>query len=279
MQISLFSNIKNTRADIFDGDIGSIAKGLLNPVMGCQEKKQLPLWSPTIFQGTRNGANSQYVTCLVFDLDDGVTPFDTWRLFTRWKVLAYTSFSHKPHWNKYRIILPLAKPVPALEWKRASKWAKNLWNDIVGRGWMDEPALNDVARAYYRFAIPGLPGKNQALAPEEYHKRAYWDNGSLLELDWESIPKEDPKKKQAEYSPKNHITLDAVQLDSRFRERFASQVGATMIGNTARYIRCPQCGDASVFYSIDLGMPNAMKYPQCNHKNSCGWWGSLKDLL
>lgn len=278
MKISLFSNRFNTKPSIFEGTIEEIAKGLVTPILGTMNKNDLPLWSPTIFDGTRNKKDARYINCLVYDLDDGITPFDTWRLFSDYQVIAYTSFSNKPSWNKYRIILPLREPVPANQWDRASKWAENLWKNTVGRGWMDQGAISDCSRAYYRFAIPGAPGKNQALEPIEYHKRAYWKNGDLLDLDWQSIP-EAKKPQRAEYTPKKHVTLDAVQMDSRFRLRFANEVGATIIGNNARYIVCPQCNDKSVFFSIDLDMPNTMKYPQCNHKNSCAWWGTLKDLL
>lgn len=276
MKISLFPNAFDTTPTIFDGTIEEIAKGLTNPIMGTTNKKTLPMWSPTLFDGTRNGNDAQFVTCLVYDIDDGMTSADTWQIFSQWTVILYTSFSHKPHFHKYRIILPLEEVVPAEEWTRASKWARNLWTDLVGRGWMDEPAIKDVSRGYYRFSIPAEGYRG--IDPKKYHKRIFHDTGKLLKIDWKSIPKEEPKP-QPKFQRKGPITVEALEVDPRFRERIASQVGAKIVGNNARYIRCPQCGDNSVFYSIDLAMPNSMKWAQCNHKNSCQWWGSLKDLL
>jgi hypothetical protein len=257
MKISLFPNIKANEPTIFSGNIET--------------------------DGTRNSKNAQFISCLVYDLDDGLTPFDTWRLFTDWVVIAHTSFSHKPHFHKYRIILPLKRVVPAEEWNRASKWGLQLWNNVVGRGEPDPKALKDRARIYFRYSLPfeDTFGEDDPRHPRGYFQTVQSLNGDLLELDWESIPKEEPKKIAPEktYTKTGPITVEALELDSRFRERIASQCGAKIVGNNARYIKCPQCGDNSVFYSIDLAMPNSMKWAQCNHKNSCQWWGSLKDLL
>ena len=72
MKISLFPNIKANKPTIFTGDLQTIAKGLLADT-GKNEvsKNELPLWSPTLFDGTRNGKNAQFISCLVYDLDDG----------------------------------------------------------------------------------------------------------------------------------------------------------------------------------------------------------------
>ena len=285
MKISLFPTIKNNKPNIFQGNIETIAKGLLASSIpfGAVSKHDIPLWSPTVFQGTRSSTTAKEIGFLVYDLDDGQTPFDTWRLFSDWVVLAHTSFSHKPHFHKYRIIMPLAKPVPAAEWPRASKWALNLWKNVVGRGEPDLKALKDRARIYFRYALPldEDHGESSPKHPKNYFQAKADLGGKLLELDWESIPKEEPKpQSQTTYKRQGGpITIDSLELEPRFRETLASKVGGTIIGNNARYIRCPQCGDSSVFFSINLDMPNSMKYPQCNHKNSCKWWGTLKDLL
>ena len=283
MKISLFPNIKANEPSIFEGHIETIGKGLLaDCANGATAKNQIPLWSPTIFQGRRSSSNARFITCLVYDLDDGLTPFSTWRLFSDWSLMAHTSFSHKPQHHKYRIILPLKKPVPAEEWDRASQWALMFWNEAVGRGEPDPKALKDRARIYFRYAVPfsdlSLDDPNH---PANYFQTISQMGAPLLNLDWESIPKQEPKKEAAEktYKKTGPITVEALELDSRFRERIASQCGAKILGNNARYITCPQCGDNSVYFSIDLDMPNSIKWPQCNHRNSCQWWGSLKDLF
>lgn len=283
MKISLFPNIKANKPTIFSGDLQTIAKGLLADTgRGIMSKSDLPLWSPTLFDGTRNGKNAQFITCLVYDLDDGLTPFDTWRLFSQWVVIAHTSYSHKPHYHKYRIILPLKEVVPATEWDRAAKWGLQLWKSIVGRGEPDLKAIKDRARIYFRYALPDPELEEEdPKHPRNYFQTAQNLRGDLLELDWQSIPQEAPQSIPQKYPPrkKGPISLESLELDSAFRERIASQAGARIVGNNARYIRCPQCGDNSVYFSIDLAMPNVIRWPQCNHRNSCQWWGKLKDLL
>lgn len=281
MKISLFPNIKANEPTIFSGNIETIAKGLLaDSGCGATPKNQLPLWSPTLFEGTRNSKNAQFITCLVYDLDDGLTPFDTWRLFTDWALIAHTSFSHKPQYHKYRIILPLKQVVPADEWDRASKWGLQLWNKVVGRGEPDPKALKDRARIYFRYALPFSDlSLDDPQHPANYFQTAESLDAPLLDLDWRSIPKEELKSEPRFQARRGPITVEALELDTRFRERIASQVGSKIVGNTARYIRCPRCGENSVYFSIDLDMPSSVRWPQCNHKNSCQWWGSLKDLL
>jgi predicted RNA-binding Zn-ribbon protein involved in translation (DUF1610 family) len=281
-KISLFPNIKQNKPTPFSGNIEIIAKGLLSESGEVQKKQDIPLWSPTVFRGTRSSTNALDVGFLVFDLDDGKTPYDTWRLFSKWTVFAHTSFSHKPHFHKYRIILPLDTPVPSQEWNRASQWACNFWDEVVGIGEPDPKAIKDVARIYFRYAIP----KSDLQIENPLHPRNYFRSdcsfGPLLHLDWESIPKEQPKQKTAPkaiHKRNQPISLGELELDSDFRAKICYQVGGKMVGNTARYILCPQCGDKSVYFSIDLHLGNTMKFPQCNHKNSCGWWGTLQDLL
>ena len=88
-----------------------------------------------------------------------------------------------------------------------------------------------------------------------------------------------PKQNKPVFKRNNPISLSELELDADFRAKICFQANGKMVGNTARYIPCPQCGDNSVYFSIDLNIGSTMKYPQCNHKNSCGWWGTLKDLL
>jgi len=280
--ISLFSHIRNNNPTTFTSNIDTIRKGLLSEsVKGAEKKHHIPLWSPTVFLGTRSSTNALEVGFLVFDLDDGKTLYDTWKLFSKWTVLAHTSFSHKPHFHKYRIILPLEKPVPAAEWGRASIWAMNLWKEVVGIGEPDQKAIKDVARIYFRYAVPSssLEG-DDPLHPGNYFQSDY-SYGPLLNLDWQSIPKQQPKPKQPKPVSRRNgpILLSELELDADFRAKICYQVGGKMVGNTARYILCPQCGEKSVYFSIDLYLGNTMKFPQCNHKNSCGWWGTLIDLL
>jgi hypothetical protein len=250
-----------------------------------KDKQNLPLWSPTIFRNQkRSGQNADRIYFLVYDIDDGFTPFDTWRLFHEYHVIAHTSFSHKPHHHKYRIILPLLHPIPANDWNRASVAAKGLWDVIVGAGEPDSSALNDRARAYFRYGVPMTPSPEMTahhpLFPSNYHQTA-WNVGRPFNLEYEHVTIKEPVKRK--YVPKVYsngkAAISEVMMDPNFRLAFANKAAATIQGNEARYIQCPQCGRNSVHFSLDPSIPTSYKWPTCNHANSCGWYGRFEELL
>ena len=154
-KLTTFNHVKANRGKTIEVDIDGLRRGLLGSMGILDDKNQLPLWSPSTFtHGHRNKANTIAIHHLVFDMDDGIAPLDSWRLFTDWTVLVHTSFSHKPHHHKYRIILPLAEPIPGADWDRAAVAASRLWTDVIGRGEPDPKALKDRARVYFRYGIP-----------------------------------------------------------------------------------------------------------------------------
>lgn len=286
-KLSTFTNLRDTRPVEHTMTFHQLCKGFTSQYgqTFVHEKQHLPLWSPTIFNGTRrSGAAAAQIYFLVFDIDDGFTPFDTWRLFHEYHVIAHTSFSHKPNHHKYRIILPLLHPIPATDWNRASVAAKNVWNTIVAAGEPDSAALNDRARVYFRYGIPSPSSENMTsqhpLFPSNYHQTA-WNVGRPFDLQYEHIVVKEPVKRK--YMPKVYsngkAAINEVMMDPQFRMAFASQCGANIEGNEARYITCPQCSRNSVHFSLDPSMPTTYKWPTCNHVNSCGWWGRFEELL
>jgi len=284
IQISMFDSLTNTRVKRTALTIDGLAQWLTSTSGKHTDKKALPLWSPTIFASenrSKNGAKE--ITCLVYDLDDGITAFDTWRLWTDFFVIAHTSFSHKPHHNKYRIVLPLAKPIPATDWSRAYQAAQHLWDSVVGRGIPDQSALHDAARVYFRFALPvnkdGIDD-DHPLASHKWHKCAV-HKANLLDLDYTHIEikeiKPEPKFVR-KYSNGKGSLRDAFE-DVTVRKAIAVQVSAQIQNNEARHIKCPKCNRQSVHFSIDLQMPGATKFPTCNHVHSCGFWGKFADII
>lgn len=288
-KFSTFTSLTDTRAVTKEMTFDELVKGFTTPWKNkmVKEKKDLPLWSPTTFQnGRRSGANAERIWFLVYDMDDGMAPFDTWRLFHEYNVIAHTSYSHRPYHHKYRIILPLEDPIHASDWVRASKAASNLWNNVVGRGEPDPSALNDRARAYFRFGLPSPEGDIPAhhpLFPSEFHDVA-WNVGKSLKLDFSDIPEEKkpvgrPVKQPRHVYQNGKTSMSQMMEDSAVRLAIANRLGATIQGNEARYITCPGCGKNSVHYSIDISNPCSSKWPNCNHKNNCGWWGTFEMLI
>ena len=288
-RFTTFKSLTDTRATAHQCHFHDLVKGFLTSPGGnlVSEKKTLPLWSPTEFkQGRRARANATDIYFLVYDIDDGMTPFDTWRLFSDYHVLAHTSFSHKPQHHKYRIILPLQNPIPARNWGRASQAAQELWDSVVGRGTPDQAALHDRARVYFRYGIPTPPNEEMLaedpLNPLMYHKTA-WSTKSPLDLTYDHITEPTPRQPRKPVKARAHqngkAAMSEVMEDPTFRLAVAHKVGATIQENNARYIRCPGCGRDSVHFSIDISVPGSYKWPTCNHLNRCAWWGRFEDLI
>lgn len=275
-KISLFDSHYVREPQQVEVSLRNLAKALMMPSkpFPVREKKSLPLWSPTIFAGNRSGANAIEISCLVFDLDDGTDW--AWRLgWDEYHYIAHTSFSHSEQVHKWRIILPLEEPVIATDWKRASQAAKQLWDKVVGEGEPDSSALTDCARMYYRYATPAR-GDNHLQAAKA-HK-----GSKFLRLDYSHIPKEEKKPRYHRWvsrKPGAKVGIEALFHNPEFRMGIASKVGASINGNVARDILCPQCGKREVYFSIDPSLPHAVLWPHCNRANKCQWWGRLEDLI
>jgi len=284
MEITTFTHMLNTRGQRQICSDAQLARALTTPVASGQQKQHIPMWSPTTFNGTRSKANAVAINCLVYDMDDGLTAFDTWRLFGDWAVIAHTSFSHKPHWHKYRVILPLANPIPATDWDRAATAANELWIDVVGRGMPDQSAINDAARGYYRYTIPeATRTAKHPMHTAHYHQTAVHLGVPYLDLDYSHVPVPKrfvrPKPMQTTLRGTETKTVRMAMLDPGVRLAVANQIGATVNGNNVRNITCPNCAHNEVYYTIDPETIGGVVWPRCNRQNKCGWFGTLEDLL
>ena len=246
-------------------------------------KNELPAWSPTIYKkgSTRGAKNVVAVTCLVLDFDDGTPFYAAADVFEQWPFLLHTSWSHTDELHKWRIILPLERPVPVENWSACFNSALELWKSLkpAGAGNPD-PKCSDPCRIYY------LPAKRNG-SPSgfgfEHDDPDYctWP----LQLDAKS-QKKPPKKV---FVPKRTGIPDSekhrrIQQQFRYKNdpdlrlRAAEILGGKVIESSGvvRGIQCPKCGDPSVWYAIDPSSSHCTA--RCNHQNSCGWWGHLYDL-
>jgi len=65
-----------------------------------------------------------------------------------------------------------------------------------------------------------------------------------------------------------------LRLDPNARTTLGQQLGADIHALHVRHVKCPQCADKSVWWTI-AGPGHA----KCSHLNSCGWHGPLHTLL
>lgn len=121
-------------------------------------KEDAPLWSPTIYRADpprRGNRHVVSITMAVYDLDD-LDAFAHVRLFQRMTQFAgaawwlYSTYSHTPKTPKYRLVIPLARPIPTAQWGDA-------WHAIKAHWIPDIPAderCTDPARIYYAPSAP-----------------------------------------------------------------------------------------------------------------------------
>ncbi|UJR82040.1 Hypothetical protein I5071_41050 [Sandaracinus amylolyticus] len=123
-------------------------------------KRDLRLWSPAVYREgwkERGSEGVTHVSCLVLDYDKGVRIPDAIALWQDWFHLVHTTWSHTPEHPKFRVILPLAVPVPAAKWE--SVWA---WAERQAAGEID-PSMKGVAATYALPAVPHAEHPREAL--------------------------------------------------------------------------------------------------------------------
>jgi hypothetical protein len=135
------------------------------------DKRRGRCWSPTQYAdstSSRSNAGVAEVSCLVFDCDR--VPPDEDRLSGVYWV-GHTTHSHTPQAPRWRVVIPLAAPVPV-----------QTWNDIWRRARAAlcpeaDPACKDASRAYW------LPSHNGGVsAKATCHEGPLLDPTTLPEL-------------------------------------------------------------------------------------------------
>jgi len=123
-----------------------------------EAKRDLRLWSPSLYRpgaGERGSEGVSHVSCLVLDYDAGARIPEATAPFADHFHLVHTTWSHTPAHPKFRVILPLAVPVPAAQWDALWKWAHEKSGGEIDRA-MSGHAAN--------YALPATPTRD---APRE----------------------------------------------------------------------------------------------------------------
>jgi hypothetical protein len=235
-------------------------------------KLRLGCWSPTVYRRheTRGAGGVDHVTCVVLDYDDGTPIEDAMDTWEGWPLLVHTSWSHTEDHPRFRLVLPLAAPIPAMAWPRVWAWARER-----SGGHIDE-ACKDPSRLYLLPAVPrfGAP----------FHALVRGEGRPLLSVDLDALPGVSPPRPKPASLERVRVPEDQARLIARYRLRTSREVGeraarwldAHLTGTRAERIPCPGCGRPSVWFWLE---PGRMSTAVCDHRNSCGWWGHLDELL
>lgn len=240
---------------------------LLSRVVTRTHKALAGSWSPVALTEPRRAtANVASVGCLVLDVDSGADLDRARADWQPWQYLLHTTYSHTPDAPRYRLVVPLTHPVDASGHRRVWRWAMHR------AGYQDRQA-SDPARAYYRPAIPSDAA--------EWHVETH--DGPMLDPDGCRPPRRRSTRPTA--APRTAATdpvreaRDLLTSDPDARRVWADGLGAQVVtrpvGDVARGIQCPGCGDASVWYLIS---PERCRTARCHHLHSCGWYGPLWEL-
>ena len=220
--------------------------------------------------GLRKNSAFLFASVVALDVEKGPTTQQAHAVFRGWAHVIYTTWSHRPDAHRFRVVLPLSRDVNADEYRR-------LWGYLAGllAGGADEQT-KDLARALFLPAARTDGGRAGAKA---------WTEAPLLDPD-ETLalaPTPPPRRALPPRPPAQVLHGEArreaqerLKTDAATRRRAAEHLDAKVRGNRADDVLCPRCGRASVWFWIE---PGKLKTANCNHRNSCGWWGHLDELL
>lgn len=232
------------------------------------DKRDLPAWSPARFAdgATRCSGAVTEVSCLVLDLDDALVDVVQGGWADALHVL-HTTWSHTPARPRWRLVVPLARPVPASRWAEAWKWASDRTPEA-------DPACKDAGRLYF---LPAVVHRDQA-------RDARVNPGPVLDLLDELPDERIVARREARRALRPRLSdfsgRGRLQTDPVARVNVAVEVGARVVGEgahrRAEAVPCPACGRSSAWFWIE---PHRQHRAHCQHRCSCGWSGSLTTLL
>lgn len=119
-----------------------------DPLSQKMAKVGCPCFSPATFNGTRSDAHAEAVHLAVVDLDH-LSREHIRSAFANIEAqgieyLAYSGFSHSPDNLSLRVIMPMSRPVPAIDWQHGV-WPK--LNALVGG--LADGKCSEASRAYF----------------------------------------------------------------------------------------------------------------------------------
>ena len=232
------------------------------------DKRRLPCWAPARFVERA----VVELSCLVLDVDGGIGIDEALDRCAPFTVALHTSWSHQPAAPCFRLVLPLATPVPGDRWGEA-------WSAAVEA--LGLPVDRKCCNANRRYLLPALPG-----ADAQHHAEA-----RTTDLALDLLPLLPAVEAHAHTAPPMrtvrvpHFRVEravrrrlAVEPDAR--RRLADDLGAAIRGaggtERAEGVPCPACGRPSVWFLL---APERATRARCKHRNSCGWTGPVAELL
>lgn len=222
-------------------------------------KEAAPLWSPVRYRvGARRGRSGvEQVSAIVLDFDDGTAWGDVLPRWSGCAAVMHTSWSHTPEAPKWRLVLPLARPVAAARWGPVWAWAAER------SGGTCDPKCKDASRIYF---VP-------ALRAVDWPREAFVVEGAPVEVPFDVLePVERRPNAMLEAGRRSRAVREGkrgeiYKLDAAARRELGVRLGGSVVGPAVKGVRCPDCGRPSLTWWIE---PGAQLKARCNHQKSCG---------
>lgn len=148
---------------------------LIAPDKMKKEDKDGTAWIPcsTIDPaGKRTQENMYEAYCVVLDIDSGMEFDDVKSRIEGFEAVIHSSYSHSPEKPKWRVILPLAQPIPA---KEVGKVFDSFQERFDGQ--LDPVCGHDSAHLYY---TPACPADAEPLFQYEHLEGKFLDGQAIL---------------------------------------------------------------------------------------------------
>lgn len=227
-------------------------------------KDDLPCWIPGVVEGRKTKSAVQELHCFVIDVDNGTAFAKGLEIFPGVARVVHTSWSHSTEVPKWRVVFPLAEPVPGHMWSRS-------WTHLMIRakreGLQGDEKCKNQNRLYY------LPARN----PASTSHLAEVIRGARLEVPWRELPDYDAliHRRTQKFTIRRPGVVDLT--DPQQREQVALAAGFTIDEGRAFHGQCPGCGRRSAWFYIAPRTRRGLAY--CNHRETCGWSGSVAEFM
>lgn len=121
----------------------------------------------------RNQENIDKAYFIVLDIDSGMQLEDVRKRIVGYEALIHSSYSHSEEKPKWRVVLPLAEPIPAREVGKIFDIFQERFDELL-----DASCGHDPARLYY---TPACPADAEHLFHYEHIEGAFLDGQAILE--------------------------------------------------------------------------------------------------
>jgi hypothetical protein len=140
-----------------------------------RKEKDYVGWMPCSVKnqgGRRIQENMDMLHLLVLDIDDGLPLGQIHEVLAQYEYAVHSSYSHTPEKPKWRVVLPLAEPIPAADLPALFDRVHALFG-----GKLDAACGHDCARMYF---LPGCPPDAEHLFVFEHHRGDWLHAVSML---------------------------------------------------------------------------------------------------